>query len=155
MANETNTVAMSGNDVVMLNDRIFNDLATGKFATLTYPNKIAKTKTGKNGNTIYALDATGKNAVLKIRTLRGSSDDKWLNNLLNIQQNDFVSFPLIYGEFVKKIGNGAGKVANDTYLVAGGVFTQYPQAEGDSEGDPEQSVAEYEITFARAPRILT
>ena len=54
------TIALSGNDTVVLNNRTFADFADGNVAELTFPNDIANVKTGKNGNSIYGLNETGK-----------------------------------------------------------------------------------------------
>jgi len=63
------------------------------------------------------LNESGKNAEVKIKVIRGSSDDKFLNNLLANQQNNFAGFPLMIGQFVKKIGDGQGNISSDTYVV--------------------------------------
>ena len=39
--------SLTGSDVVKINNRIFNDLADGDAATLSYPNDLAVVKTGK------------------------------------------------------------------------------------------------------------
>lgn len=150
-----NVVALSGQDTVVLDGRVFNDLADGNCAELTYGSEIAAVKTGKNGNSLYALNETGKNADFKLRVVRGSSDDKWLLNKLNTQQGNFPGFVLMTGQFVKKLGDGAGNLTSDVYNVSGGVFTKQVGATMNVEGDTNQSVAEYEIKFSNAPRALT
>lgn len=149
------TVAMSGSDTLQLNNHIFANLGTGDVAILTYPNEIASVKTGKNGNSVYGLNETGKNAELAIKVIRGSTDDKFLLALLNQQQLNFAGFVLMTGEFVKKIGDGAGKISSDTYIVSGGVFTHIPEAKSNVEGDTEQSEIPYKIKFSNAPRTIT
>ena len=44
------TVSLTGNDTVIVFDRVFTDFADGDFFTFTYPNELASAKTGKNGN---------------------------------------------------------------------------------------------------------
>ncbi len=102
------TVALSGSDTVMINNRVFADLADGDCAVLTFPNDIANVKTGKNGNSIYGLNESGKQAELSLRLVRGSADDKFMNNLLSQQQSNFAGTVLLIGEFVKQLGDGAG-----------------------------------------------
>src|SRR5574343_365456 len=104
------TIALSGNDSVIINNRIFADFADGNVAELTFPNDIATVKTGKDGNSIYGLNETGKQSELKIRLIRGSADDKFLNGLLAQQQQNFAGFPLMIGQFIKKIGDGSGNI---------------------------------------------
>lgn len=149
------TIAMSGNDTVILNNRVFADFADGNVAELTFPNDIASVKTGKNGNSIYGLNESGKQSDLVIRVIRGSSDDKFLNGLLAQQQNNFAGTILAAGQFVKKIGDGKGNITNDTYVCSGGVFTKQVEATSNVEGESEQSVAIYNLRFSNSPRAIT
>lgn len=147
-------VAMSGNDSFTLNDRIFADLATGTWGELTYPNDVAAVKTGKNDNTIYGQNQAGKNADFLLRVIRGSPDDKFLNGLFAQQNNNFAGFVLLNGQLVKKIGQGNGKIINDTYVLTGGVFAKPVEAKSNVDGDTEQSEAIYRFRFALAPRAI-
>jgi hypothetical protein len=146
--------ALSGNDTVNINNTILADQADGNIAELTFPNDIAQVKTGKNGNSIYALNTTGMQCEVKLRVVRGSSDDKFLNNLLATQNANFPGFALLVGEFVKQIGDGAGNITSDTYILSGGVFQKNVEAKSNVEGDTEQSVAIYMIKFSNAPRMI-
>lgn len=149
------TVALSGSDTVIINNRIISDLADGDVVMLDFPNNIAEVKTGKNGNSIYGLNETGKNAELTLRVIRGSADDKFLNALLVAQEQNFAGTVLMIGEFIKKIGDGAGNIASDTYITSGGVFIKRVNAKSNVEGDTAQSVSEYKIKFSNAPRTIT
>lgn len=149
------TTAMSGNDTVVLNNRTFADFADGNVVELTFPSDIAQVKTGKNGNSIYGLNETGKQCEIKIRVIRASSDDKFLNNLLIQQQANFAEFPLMVGQFIKKIGDGQGNITSDTYILSGGVFNKQVEAQSNVEGDATQSVSVYMLKFSYAPRALT
>lgn len=149
------TVSMTGNDSIIINNRVINDLADGDCIMLSFPTEIASVKTGKNGNAIYALNQTGKQAELKIRLIRGGSDDQFLLSLLNQQQNSFQTFVLMIGEFIKLVGDGSGNITNDTYIVSGGVFVKQVDAKSNVDGDTAQSVSEYTIRFANAPRALS
>lgn len=149
------TVALSGNDTTILNGRVLNDLADQNAVELTFPNEIATVKTGKNGNSIFSLNELGQNADVKIRVIRGSSDDKYLNGLISLQQANFAGTVLISGEFIKKVGDGQGNVTNDTYILIGGIMNKNVEAKSNVEGDTEQSVSIYSLKFARAPRALT
>ena len=149
------TVALSGSDTIMLNNRIMNDLADGDVGHLTFPNDIATLKTGKNGNSIYSLNQTGKQAELAIRVIRGSSDDKYLNGLIVQQQANFAGTILNFGEFIKQIGDGKGNISLDTYIMSGGILTKIPEAKSNVEGDTAQSVIEYHLKFSNSPRVIT
>ena len=146
--------SLTGTDVIKINNRILSDLADADAVTLTFPNDIAVVKTGKNGNAIYAKNETGNQAEATIRVLRGSSDDKYLNNELNTMKNDFSGYNLLNGEFIKKIGDGQGNITNDTYLCTGGVIGKQVEAKTSAEGDTEQSVSIYTIRFAVCERTI-
>lgn len=148
-------IAMSGNDAITINNTVLTDLADGDCVTLTFPSEIATVKTGKNGNTIYGQNQTGNNAECKLRVIRGSADDKFLNALELQQQANFQGNVNLIGTFVKTIGDGQGNISNDTYILAGGVFQKLNEAKTNVEGDATQSVAEYMIKFASAQRTLT
>lgn len=149
------TVAMSGSDTVILNGRVMTDLADGDIAVLTYPNNIAEVKTGKDGNSIYALNEQGKNAELALRVIRASADDKFLQQLITSQQQNFAGTVLVIGEFVKKIGDSRGNIAGDTYIASGGIFTKLIEAKSNVEGNTDQSISEYKIKFSNCVRVIT
>ena len=148
------SLSLTGNDTLKLRDRVFADFEDGDYAVLTFPNDIAALKTGKDGNTIYALNETGRQAELVIRVLRGSSDDKFLQNILAEQRNDFSGFVTLEGELVKRVGDGQGNITTDTYLVTGGVFTKNVEVKSNAEADTDQSVSVYTIAFGNNTRTL-
>jgi len=148
------TIAMSGNDTIIVQNRILNDLAVDNCVELTFDDDIASLQTGKTGNTIYGLNESGRQATAVIRVIRGSGDDRFLNNLLLQQQNNFAGFVLLFGTFVKKMGDGAGTITNDTYQLGGGVFQKQVAAKTNVTGEADQSVSEYNLRFANAPRAI-
>jgi hypothetical protein len=147
--------ALSGNDSVTLNNRIFSNFADADIAKLTFPNDIAAVKTGKNGNSLYALNETGKQAEFEMRLVRASPDDDYMNSLLIQQQANFASTVLSQGEFVKQVGDGSGNIANDTYIVSGGIITRQVDAQSNVEGNVDQSVSVWKMKFTNAPRTIT
>lgn len=146
--------SLSGNDTITINGRVFADFADGDVGALTFPNELAVLKTGKNGNTVYALNETGRQADLTLRVIRGSSDDRFLNGLLAQQKANFAGFVLMNGEFIKKIGDGKGNIASDTYITSGGIFSKQVEAKSNVEGDTEQSLSIYNLKFSNAPRVI-
>lgn len=148
-------VALSGNDTLIINNYTFADFATGDVAMLTFPSEIANVKTGKNGNSIYGLNETGKQADLVVKVLRASADDKFLQQALTTQMNNFSGTVLMQGTLIKKIGDGQGNITSDTYIVSGGVFTKQVEGKINVEGDEQQSISEYHMKFTNAPRVLT
>lgn len=149
------TVSVTGNDTLVINDRILVDLADANVGELNYPNDVAVLKTGKNGNSIYAENLAGKQCTLAIRLIRGSSDDKFLNGLLAQQQLNFSGFVLMTGQFIKQVGDGQGNVQSDTYILSGGVFQKQVEAKTNVDGDTDQSVSVYNILFSNSPRVIT
>ena len=149
------TVALTGNDTFVLNNRVFTDFADAMYAELTYPNDIASVKTGKNGNSIYGYNASGRQGEIKLRLVRGSSDDKFMLGLLAAQQAAFENTVLMIGQFIKKIGDGTGVAGSDTYICSGGIFAKQPGAKSNAEGETEQSVVEYDIKFSNIVRVIT
>ena len=152
-------VSLTGKDTVSIGStgaqlRIFTDFADGDTVDIEFPNNLVESKTGKNGNTIYAFNSTGQVATMKIRVLRGSSDDKYLNGEMNLFIADPSAYPLLEGEFIKRVGDGQGNVTNDIYKVSGGVVQKIPVVKENVEGDTEQSVTLYQIAFANTERSI-
>lgn len=149
------TVALTGQDTIIINNKLLNPgLADGNCVELKFPNAIANLKTGKNGNTIYGFNETGRQCEVDIRLIRGSTEDQFLNNLLSQQQSNFSGTVLMFGSFIKKLGDGAGNITSDTYVVSGGIFTKQVEAKTNTDGDVEQSVAMYTIMFSNSPRVI-
>jgi hypothetical protein len=149
------TVSMSGADSIILNNRILADLADENCVELTFPTEIAQLKVGKNGNTIYGLNESGKAAEVKLRVIRASSDDKFLNGLLAQQLSNFAGFVLMIGQFIKKVGDGQGNISSDTYILSGGVFTKPVEAQSNVAGATDQSISVYTFKFSNAPRAIS
>ena len=148
------SVALTGNDTVIINERVFKDLATGDTVNLDFPNNLAEAKVGKNGNTIYAFNSTGRQCTATIRVLRGSADDKYLASEMASYINDPAAYVLLAGEFIKRAGDGAGNVTADIYQFRGGMVQKIPSAKENVEGDTEQAVTIYQIIFANSARIM-
>lgn len=149
------TIALTGNDTIIIDGLPLDfGLATGDVATLTFPNDITSATTGKNGNSIIALNETGKIAELSIRVLRGSSDDKTLNSKFRTMEADLPSFTLLTGSIVKRIGDGISNVVEDTYALSGGSFSKRVETTSNVEGDIEQGVSIYNIRFTNSSRNL-
>lgn len=146
--------SLTGGDTITINLRPLRDLADDDITTVSFPNEICTVATGKNRNTIYALNETGNNAEMTIRVLMNSSDDKFLNGLLAAQQADLPSFTLITGSFTKRVGDGNGNVSYNMYPLQGGVFTKLPDVKDNVNGDKEQAIITYNLKFALAPRVL-
>ena len=154
------SVSLTGQDSIILGQngiapRILNDLADTDTAMLEFPNNIVEAKIGKNGNTIYAFNSTGRQVNATFRIIRGSADDKYMNARYNEYLADRAAFPLLEGEFVKRVGDGSGAVTNDVYTMRGGVIQKLPTVKENVEGDTEQSVSIWNVMFTNVNRALT
>ena len=145
--------SLTGDDSFILGAKaIQNDLADGDTVTIEFPDDLVSMVTGKNQNTIYALNESGNNFEVNFSILRGGAIDKYLNGLLVKQQQDFVSTVLLTGSFTKRLGDGYGKVSYDTYTLRGMVFTKKPSTKGNVSGDTEQGKVQYTLRGALAVR---
>lgn len=147
------TYTLTGNDVVIVNNVPVSDFADNTIGTLEVPNNLFEMSTGKNGNTIFALDEKGNNATLTLRILMSSGDDKRLNSLIPTSDN-FASTFLIQGSVVKQVGDGYGSISFNTYILTGGMIQKKPSVSIDVAGDTNQAVVEYVIAFANAERAI-
>lgn len=146
--------ALTGKDTIEIGGRVFVDFGDGDVVNFTYPNELVTPKTGKNGNSIYAFNETGKQVDCVLRILRGSPDDKFLNSLKLGMEGDFPSFVLLSGEFTKRVGDGLGNISNDKLTVNGGVFSKNFDTKDNAEGDTEQAIVTYNIKFTNSIRKL-
>lgn len=154
------SVSLTGSDSISIGAfgaqlRILSDLADGDVGMLDFPNNLVEGKVGKNGNVIFALNTTGKQAVLTLRTILGSADDKFLNAEMNRYLLDPPAYTLLAGEIVKRVGDGQGNVSNITYPMNGGIVQKIPTVKDNVEGDTEQAVAVWTIFFANNDRAIS
>lgn len=146
--------SLSGNDTVTISGYTLTGQADGDIATVNFPNEFVKVKTGKNGNSIFAKDETGRQVDVSLRVLRGSTDDKFLNSIVASYLADPAGFVLLDGQFVKRIGDGVGNVSYDSILLDGGVPTKPPGMVENTDGNTDQSVAVYEFKYTVSSRTL-
>lgn len=146
--------ALTGNDNLILNDRPIRDFTDGSTIELAYQNDRVGVSTGKNNNTVFAENRQGTNAVLTIRLVRGSKDDKYFNGLSIKQDKDLPTFQLMNGSFTKRVGDGTGNVTFDNYVLLGGAFQRFPDIQENLVGETEQGTTVYTIIFAKAERAL-
>ncbi len=148
------TFTITAEDTLTLGNRVFNDFADDDVSKITFPNDMVKAKTGKNKNTIFSRDATGDNAVLALRLIRGSSDDQFLQSIISGMEVDFVATITLDGEFVKRLGDGQGNIKRDVYTLQGGMIQKKPESGENVAGGTDQAVAMYTIIFANGKRSI-
>lgn len=147
------TYALTGKDTIIINDIPLTDFADGDIGNLEIPNNIFAMQTGKDGNTIFALDESGNNATLTVRLMMSSNDDKRLNGLIP-KSDSFAETILMTGAVVKQVGDGQGNVSYNTYTLAGGMIQKKPNIKTNVNGDTTQAVVEYSIMFANGNRAI-
>jgi hypothetical protein len=145
---------LTGNDTLILAGMLITAFAEGDNWELNFEGKLAEAKTGKNGNSVYALNATGRKASVKLRLIRGSEDDKSLNSLLRAQELDMPSFVLLDATLIKRLGDGRGGVSSDVTNLSGGIFSKKVPTTSNVEGNTDQAIAVYELEFTNSPRAL-
>jgi len=147
-----NTYSVSGSDTFTIFGRTFNDFADADNLTIAYGEDLVAASTGKNQNTIFAKNEKGNNATITIRLLRGSADDRFLQQKQADTDKDFAATVLADGEFIKRMGDGSGSVINDSYRLQGGMIMRRVDAKENVEGDTDQAVAVYTMVFASVKR---
>ncbi len=145
---------VTSNDTLTLNGHVFADLSLDDVTTVSFPNDSITRKSGKNGNTIFAQNASGANADVVLRLNRGSSDDQFMQAIISQAPQDFPSTVLLTGTFVKRLGDGLGNVVSDVYTLSGGVISRQVDGKENVSGDTSQGEAIYNLKFANAARSL-
>ena len=148
-------VSLTGDDSIIINGQTLVDFADGDTAVLDFPNDLTKVKTGKDGNSVFALDNTGRQVTLVLRLLRAGADDNFLLALFNTYLQNPPAFSLLTGEFIKNIGDGQGNVTQDIYQLSGGIFKRGQNVMENAEGNVEQAIVVWNLLFTNAPRSLT
>jgi hypothetical protein len=148
------TFSLVGNDAIHIGGYQMTDFGSGEVGKVTYPSELATVKTGKNGNTIFVQNASGFQASLEIKVIRGGKDDKQLNTFLKDYRENPVAYVLKDAEITKLIGNGAGIVKSDTYNLVGGIPTKQVEVAVNTEGDTEQMISVYTFVFSTSERSL-
>lgn len=146
--------SLFGSDTIKIGTRLLADFGHGEVAKITYPTELASVKTGKNGNAIYVQNASGFQAQLELKVIRGSADDAFLQSLLTTYRSNPTTFVLQNAELVKKIGDGAGAAKGDTYILTGGIPTKQVEVVSNVEGDVEQGLSVYTWVFATSDRAI-
>lgn len=147
--------SLTGQDTLIIDDRVLTDIADGDWCTVTFEQDLANVITGKDGNSIFASNSMGLQAVVTIRVLRASPDDAYLDSREQEQLQDFSAFETLGARFVKRVGDGQGNVVGDQYQGTGGVFQRQVDAKSNAQGDTEQSVSVYRTVFANIQRVIS
>ena len=140
-------VSLTGSDTAQIDGTIITTMADGTPFDVTFPNNLATVKAGKDGNTIYAKNEMGRMCDVTLRILLGGTDDKYLQGRLQEWINNPSTFNFLTGLFVKHVGDGQGNVQSKVYQCSGGTFVKQVEVKTSAEGDTEQSVSVWMLTF--------
>jgi hypothetical protein len=148
------SMAIVGKDSLVINEHVFADFATGDTINAVNNNDIAAIKAGKNGNSVIAYNATGEQGELTVTLIRGGVDDKYLASEMAAFLNDPPSYVPMSGEYIKRLGDGAGNVTSLIYQLRGGVIKKIPETKENVEGDTDQATVKWTISCAKMKPIL-
>lgn len=147
-------IAISGDDTLILNGRIFSDFATEDISMLDFDDDIMTSETGKNANAVFSRNNAGFKSTLELRLLLASGDDIFINSILNQQVKDLSAFRTIGGEYKKRISDGKGTTSSVSYLFEGGYVSKIPLSKSNVSGDVSQSIVVWSIKFSKTTRTI-
>lgn len=138
------TYRLTGDDSFVLWGRAITDLADGDVVTIVADNNIATSVVGKGSNVIVAKDEQGKKCTITLRLLKGSEDDRFIQNYYKTYEIDSALFLMGNGSFAKRLGDGKGNVTFDTKYLSAVHFTRAPyDATWNVNGATDQAVTVY------------
>lgn len=133
---------------------ILSDFADGTVAELSAPNELSSMTTGYNGNGLGAHNEPGRQRELTLRVVKGSSDDKRLNQNYNLWKARDGQFEPLKASFTKNVGHSDGSMTNDTVECFFGLPAGQPTQQTNVNGETEQVVSVYMIRFANSNRTM-
>lgn len=139
--------SLTGNDSLIINGRIITGFADANSVDVSPAADIGVAKKGKNNNTIYARNEMGRMANMVLRLVIGCDDDKYINSLLQQWKQSTSDFILMTGTFNKRVGDGKGNIQTKVHQLLGGFPKNFPKVTTAAEGDTNQSVSEWNITW--------
>lgn len=139
---------LTGDDTFIVNGQVITDMANGDVVTVVMDNDISATVVGKNKNTIIAKDEQGALGTVTFRLLKGTSQDRMMNNYYKTYVADSATFILGTGSMSKRLGDGSGNVTFDNYMLKAGHFNRQPsEATINVNGSTDQAVTVYSMRF--------
>lgn len=108
------TEVYTAEDVSVINDRIMSDYAKGDVITISFENNLSNQGNGKNGNSLAAHIEDGQIALVSLRLVMNSPDDKYLNTIFQQWQSHDSAFKPISGSFTKNTVNEQNQRASSS-----------------------------------------
>lgn len=168
-----NQVRVTGNDIVQIGlsafasdsdstANVITSFADGDYARVTFPNDIMNFTIGKNRNMIAAYNAMGTLAELELRLLRGSKEDKFLQDQFPTFASEQLNYHFIYAKIIKDLGTNisdtvTGNVTriNEIYTLDSGIISKAPEIISNVSGSTDQGVVVWQIRFAEFKRTVS
>lgn len=136
----------SENSTVTLNGRALVDLAQGAAISIEFPNEQSSKTNGINNSSVVKQRSDRNSANVKIKVLKASSDDVFLNSALNQQA------AVIFSGSIKTNFSRDGVDGVDSYALENGTISKRPtDTRNNVDGD---EVMEYEFNFVSAIRMV-
>lgn len=150
--------AYTSKDILQVTDYqgefTLSDFADGTVAELSAPNELATVVTGYNGNGLGAHNEPGRQRGLTLRLVKGSSDDKRINESYELWKQRDSRFRPFAVSLTKNISHSNGSTTHDTVECYFGLPTGVPTQSIDTTGNVDQVVSIYTLTFADYKRIV-
>ncbi len=150
--------AYTAQDIIILEDFegdwILSDFANGTVLQAQQTGSKSNTTTGYNANSLAAHDETGRQREVTIRIIKGSPDDKRLNRFYTMWDKHDLRYKPLNGQFTKVIGHGDTTMTNNTLSVFFGNPKDSPEEAVDRNGNTDQLVSVYVITFGNSERSM-
>jgi len=159
-----NQLRVTGNDIVQIGLsasglRTITSFADGDYARVTFPNDIMNFTIGKNRNMLAAYNAMGTLAELELRLLRGSKEDKFLQDQFPTFASDELSFSFIFAKVIKNLGvSNEGATAStieEIYTLNNGIISKAPEIVSNVSGSTDQGVVVWQVRFAEFTRTVS
>lgn len=153
------TYTLLGSDTIQIGNitglRVLNDFGDGTIAKIEFPEDVAESTIGKNGNVVIAFKAGGRKANLsELKIIKGSQDDQILQGYVNNYLSDPSRFLMLSGLITRNFGDGKGNVRKEIYDLEGGIIKKIPDSEINVSGETQQAYSMYTIIFAYGERSL-
>lgn len=159
-----NQLRVTGNDIVQIGLSAsglttITSFADGDYARITFPNDIMNFTIGKNRNMLAAYNAMGTLAELELRLLRGSKEDKFLQDQFPNFSSDQLSFNFLFAKIIKNLGvsneGASASTIEETYTLSNGIISKAPEIVSNVSGSTDQGVVVWQIRFAEFTRTVS
>ena len=159
-----NQLRVTGNDIVQIGLSAsglttITSFADGDYARVTFPNDIMNFTIGKNRNMLAAYNAMGTLAELELRLLRGSKEDKFLQDQFPTFASDELSFSFIFAKVIKNLGvsneGATASTISEIYTLNNGIISKAPEIVSNVSGSTDQGVVVWQVRFAEFTRTVS